>query len=70
MLDWIVWNRIAFDIKAMYSYSTELFEIEVLLFNWTVLTFNSVETKKYTYTKLNCLKFISALNDPKRVDMP
>ena len=26
--------------------------------------------KNYTYTKLNCLKFNSALNDAKRVDPP
>ena len=26
--------------------------------------------KNYSYTKLSCLKFNSALNDPKRVDTP
>ena len=36
----------------------------VLTFNRTVLTFNFVN-KNYTYIKLNCLKFNSALNDPK-----
>ena len=28
------------------------------------------ENKNYTYTKLNCLKFNSALNNPKKVDTP
>ena len=43
------------------------FNLTVLTFNLTVLTFNFVN-KNHTYTKLNCLKFNSALNDPKRGD--
>ena len=29
-----------------------------------------IVNKNYTYTKLNCLKFNSALGDPKKVDTP
>ena len=43
---------------------TEQFEIEML---WHL---TGCETKRYAYTKLNFLKFNSALNDPKRIDAP
>ena len=49
----------------------------ILMLNWIVwnrtgFTFNCVQTKSYTYTKLNCLKLLSkwlnsALNDPEGV---
>ena len=32
MLNQIVWNKTVFDIKKVYLYETELFEIELLIF--------------------------------------
>ena len=62
MLNWIVRNWTVFDLEIVYLRLTELFEIELF---WR-LTVN----KSYTYTKLNCLKINSALNDPKSVALP
>ena len=31
MLNWIVWNGTVFDIKTLYLYKIELFEIELFL---------------------------------------
>ena len=63
MLELIVWNRTVFDIKTVYSCANELFEENC--FDIYLLV-----NKNYTYTKLNCLKFILVLKDLKRIDMP
>ena len=63
MLNWIVWTRTLFEIETVFVCKTELLEIGQF---WLL----TICKKKYTYTKLNCLKFNSALNDPKRVDTP
>ena len=60
MLFWIVWNKTVFDIETVVM-------LNWIVWNRTALTFVN---KNYTYTKLNCLKFNLALNDPRRVDTP
>ena len=40
-----------------------------IVWNITVLSLTACK-QNHTYTKLNCLKFYSVLNDPKRGDTP
>ena len=61
LLNWIAWNSTVFDIETVQLCLTEVFEIELF---WHL----TIWKKNYSYIKLNCLKFNSVLNDPKKVD--
>ena len=67
------------DDETVYSCRTELFELEPFICIRMNLALNNLQglichkTKRniqFTITKLNCLKFNSAANDPKTIDTP
>ena len=42
-LNWIAWNKTAFDIETVYCMlSWNVWNKSVMIFNWTVLTFNGL----------------------------
>ena len=45
-----------------------LTDAEMNCLNYNCFVIKPFVNKNYTYTKLNCLKFISALHDHKRVN--
>ena len=62
MLIWIVWNRTVFDIETVYLYSTELFEIELLIYIRMDLALNDLECLMCIKTKRNETKLYSHIN--------